>query len=374
MPDKQLHIISFDIPFPPNYGGVIDVFYKIKSLHEEGVKIHLHCFEYGRLHAKELERYCQSISYYKRKSGFRRVLGSLPYIAVTRSSEKLLENLLGNDCPVLFEGLHCCYHLSDVRLKSRIKIARSHNIEHDYYANLARVERNIVKKYYFSTEAQKLRAFESVYKHANHVVAISKGDEIQLSGRYANVSQLPAFHPSEKISVKEGRGDFVLYHGNLAIGENNEAAVFLLRSIFNDIKIPFVIAGNNPSRSLVAEVKKYQHAKIVSNISTESIYDLVADAQINILPTFQATGIKLKLLSALFNGRHCLVNTPMVANTGLESLCSVKDSPEQIKNEVIRLFNKNVDALEINKRKEILLNDFSNKKNAKQLVQLIWNQ
>ncbi len=32
MPDKYLHIISFDIPYPPNYGGVIDVFYKLKAL------------------------------------------------------------------------------------------------------------------------------------------------------------------------------------------------------------------------------------------------------------------------------------------------------------------------------------------------------
>ena len=35
--DQHLHIISFDIPWPPNYGGVIDVFYKIKTLSEAGV-------------------------------------------------------------------------------------------------------------------------------------------------------------------------------------------------------------------------------------------------------------------------------------------------------------------------------------------------
>ena len=46
MPDKHLHIVSFDIPYPPNYGGVIDVYYKLKALHRKGVKIILHCFEY----------------------------------------------------------------------------------------------------------------------------------------------------------------------------------------------------------------------------------------------------------------------------------------------------------------------------------------
>ena len=46
--NKKLHLISFDVPFPANYGGVIDVFYKINSLHKIGVKVILHCFQYGR--------------------------------------------------------------------------------------------------------------------------------------------------------------------------------------------------------------------------------------------------------------------------------------------------------------------------------------
>jgi len=32
----SLHIISFNIPYPPDYGGVMDVFYKIKALHDLG--------------------------------------------------------------------------------------------------------------------------------------------------------------------------------------------------------------------------------------------------------------------------------------------------------------------------------------------------
>ena len=44
--NKKLHLISFDVPFPANYGGVIDVFHKINSLHKIGVKVILHCFQY----------------------------------------------------------------------------------------------------------------------------------------------------------------------------------------------------------------------------------------------------------------------------------------------------------------------------------------
>lgn len=36
MDEKRLHIISFNIPYPPNYGGVIDVFYKLEALSGNG--------------------------------------------------------------------------------------------------------------------------------------------------------------------------------------------------------------------------------------------------------------------------------------------------------------------------------------------------
>ena len=64
--DDQFHIVSFDVPYPPDYGGVIDVFYKIKALSELGVKVHLHCFEYGRGQQNELNKICSSVTYYKR--------------------------------------------------------------------------------------------------------------------------------------------------------------------------------------------------------------------------------------------------------------------------------------------------------------------
>ena len=33
---KEVEIISFDVPYPPNYGGVIDVYYKLKALKKAG--------------------------------------------------------------------------------------------------------------------------------------------------------------------------------------------------------------------------------------------------------------------------------------------------------------------------------------------------
>jgi hypothetical protein len=367
----HLHIISFDVPYPPNYGGVIDVYYKIKALHEAGVKVHLHCFEYGRAQQEELNKLCESVSYYHRKTNKSLLFNGIPYIALSRTSDKLLEDLMKDDYPILMEGLHSTFYLNHPSLKDRIKIVRTHNVEHDYYQCLAKVEGNVFKRYYFYNEANKLQKYESILKNATYIATISENDNEYYSANYDNVSCIPAFHPNESVEIKKGKGDYAFYHGNLAVGENNEASLFLVNEVFNDLDIPLIIAGSRPSPELIKVVNNNPNIQLKAGVSTEEIYEMLKEAQLNILPTFQSTGIKLKLLAALFHGRHCIVNTPMVEKTGLESLCIIANEPSEMKEQIKRVFQKELSDNEINKRKVLLEDKFSNKKNAELLIQLI---
>ena len=58
---KEINIVSFDVPFPSNYGGVIDVYNKLVWLNKLGVKIHLHCFKYGRSSSSKLNDLCEKV-------------------------------------------------------------------------------------------------------------------------------------------------------------------------------------------------------------------------------------------------------------------------------------------------------------------------
>lgn len=373
MQQKKLHIISFDVPYPPNYGGVIDVFYKLRALHELGCEIILHCFDYGRGVQPELEKYCSKVHYYKRNMSLSKMLSKLPYIVNTRKSNEMISNLLLDNAPILFEGLHSCYFLSDDRLSNRFKIVRTHNIEHDYYANLAQSEKKALKKIYFNQESKKLKTFEETLQYANLIAAISANDAYHFKRNFKSVYTVSAFHPYNKVEIKEGIGSYALYHGNLAVAENNLGALFLVNEVFNNTKFPLVIAGSAPSNELMDAVKKHAHITLKGDISTNEINSLIANAQINVLPTFQATGIKLKLLAALFSGRHCLVNNPMVANTGLEELCIVRDSAKEIAKEIELLKNIPVSKSLIERRKLLLENTFSNSYNAKLLMDFVQN-
>lgn len=373
MTAKKLHIISFDVPFPPNYGGVIDVFYKLKALQELGCQITLHCFDYGRGKQAALEKYCTAVHYYKRNMSLSKMAGKLPYIVNTRNSKALLNNLLIDHAPILFEGLHSCYFLDDEQLKKRFKIVRTHNIEHDYYSNLAQSEKKILKKIYFKQESKRLKTFEQILQHANLIAAISANDTYHFKRNFKSVYTVSAFHPYNKVEINEGLGNYALYHGNLAVAENNLGALFLVNEVFNKTSFPLIIAGSAPSTALAEAVKKHKHITLKGDISTNEINGLISNAQINVLPTFQATGIKLKLLAALFSGRHCLVNTPMVANTGLEELCVVRDMAVEMAKEIELLKDFPLSKSMIEQRKRLLESTFSNKYNAKLLMDFIQN-
>ncbi len=369
--DKHIHVISFDVPFPPSYGGVIDVFYKIKALSEMGIKVHLHCYQYGRREAQELNAICASVNYYKRERFSNPYFGSKPYIVRTRNTRRLLHNLLLDNFPILFEGLHSCCHIANPALEKRYKMVRMHNIEHHYYMNLAKVERNFAKKYFFNLESLRLSNFEFTLNHANCILAISPNDKSYFDAKFKNVIYLPAFHPNKKVVAISGKGSYVLYHGNLGVGENNEAALYLVNEVFSKLNLPCVIAGNNPSIILKQQIRKYGNITLYDNTTIESVHHLINEAQINILPTFQATGIKLKLINALFLGRHCVVNSPMVANTGLQGLCHLANTADSMAQTITQLFEKEFSSQDISQRIEFFQSNFNNSSSALQIDALI---
>jgi hypothetical protein len=368
--EKNIHIIAFDVPYPADYGGVIDIFFKLKSFYEAGVKVHLHCFEYGRKPQDILKKLCASVHYYPRKTAKSLLFNTLPYIVLTRTSDALKKNLLKNNYPVLMEGLHCTFLLNDKNFSKRKIIVRTHNVEHDYYENLAKVEKQIFKRYYFYNEAGKLKKYEVVLKNAHAIAAISPNDTEYFSSHFKNVHYIPAFHPNENLNIAAGKGDFAFYHGNLSVGENNEAALFLVNKVFKDTPYKLIIAGSKPSDELIKAIHENRNIELKDHLTPAEIYELIRQAQCNILPTFQSTGIKLKLLSSLFAGRFCIVNKAMVDNTGLEGLCIIANTAEKMKEKIKEVMNKDFPKREIEKREKILMENFSNKKNIEKLIQL----
>lgn len=371
---SELHVVSFDIPYPPVYGGVIDVYYKIKALAGEGIKVHLHCFQYGgKKPVVPLEDICASVHYYKRKPWLTGISKNLPYIICSRRSKRLLKNLSADGHPVLFEGMHTCYYLDHPALARKTRMVRMHNLEWDYYAALANAAGNPLKKFYYQWEAGQLLKFSDKLKAAHHLLTISPSENKELKKNFPQSCYLPAFHANSHVTSRTGTGKYALYQAKLSVPENEEAALFLV-SAFRQLDFPLVIAGSGPSARLIKAIKPLSHVQVIANPDEHRMKYLTMGAQMNLLPTFQSTGIKLKLINALYQGRWCVANDQMVQSTHLEGLCNIANTAGEFVNWVNALRGREFNNGEIRKRSQVMGEHFSNEKNAKKLLELVSGQ
>jgi hypothetical protein len=361
----NLNVVSLDVPYPPDYGGVIDIFYKLRALYQIGVRVHLHCYEYDRPRRDELNRYCETVRYYRRKTGMGSNLSSIPYIIYSRRDRELLGNLQRNDYPIVFEGLHSLYPVLTGGLPDRTVLLRSHNIEHDYYRRLAQRETNVVKQAYFYKEAYLLARTLRKLPASLPIAAISPSDTDYLSKRFPKTFWLPPFHSNDELQSRLGSGKYALYHGNLSVSENTEVAEVLIRQFANR-EVRLIVAGKEPPGRLVAAAESASNIDIIRNPGAAEMDTLIQEAHVILLPTYQPTGIKLKLIESLYRGRHCIANRPMVENTRLEDLVILEEENfYQAAVQMMLLPFLESDRL---RREAVLKLHYSNLRNARKLL------
>jgi len=218
----------------------------------------------------------------------------------------------------------------------------------------------------------KLKLFEKVVSDAQVMLTVSQNDTAYFHKSYPNnkVVYLPSFHANSEVNSPIGKGEYVLYHGNLGVAENFLAAMYILQEIAPKSNKKFIIAGLNPSTDLIKVANKYNNVEIIANPDEHTMMRLINEAHIHLLLTFQETGLKLKLLNVLFSGRFCLVNKQMLAGTGLDALCELANTPEEILGKIDFLFEQEFTASRVAERSECLQQNYSNEKNAKHLLQL----
>lgn len=367
-----MHIVSLDAPAPPDYGGAIDIYYKIIALAATGKKVILHFFDYKKGRGVQgLEQYCHKIYRYPRLTGIRAVSFHLPYIVNSRINKQLIDTLNQDNYSVILEGIHCTGILPYIQTRDRKIVLRLHNNESNYYKALTQTTKISFKKLYYKLESHLLNKYQRLLPKDLCIASLSESDLIHFSSlQYSNLHFIPSFIPWQDLSSKSGTGEYCLYHGNLAISENEEAALWLVDHIFSSSSMPFIIAGNSPSNRLRKRVKALMQVQIIANPTEEKMEQLVRNAQLNVLPSFNTTGVKLKLLNALFNGRYCITNKAGVAGSNITIGVIIADNKKEMVEQANHFFTKSFTQNEAHERKGIL-NIYDNRINAQKLSALI---
>jgi glycosyltransferase involved in cell wall biosynthesis len=169
-----------------------------------------------------------------------------------------------------------------------------------------------------------------------------------------------------------GRGDYIIYHGDLSVAENSLIAESLIKNVFSRIPFECIIAGKNPPRAIVNKAYESKNIRIIPNPDTGEMNDLIRNAHINLLPSLTNNGFKMKLLIALFTGRHCLVNGISAENFPDKSVFQIADTNEQLIDKINFLMTQEFTMEMIATRKKVIEKDFSNERNARKLAEVIF--
>ena len=375
--NRYLHIVCLDVPWPADYGGAIDMMNRIRMFHHAGIRIHLHYFSYNeRGTPNELNQFCETINVYER-SGIRHGFSmKMPYIVQSRINEQLIDRLNEDNHPVLLEGIHCTGILPFLERRQRRIVVRMHNEESIYYNELARAEKGVLKKIYFRNESRLLKRYTRALPKDCTYACLSLDDVNAFRQGYGleQVKFLPIFPSWQKVNGQEGQGQLCLYHGNLSVPENEEAALWLLCQVFTKARVPLVIAGKKPSKRLQKLAGLCQHTCLVADPCETEMEDLIRKAHIHVLPCFNKniTGIRLKLLHALYEGRHLVVNQPMVQGTGLEGAYHIATNAKAFASVILQLYHQPFTREEKVLRRQLLGDTYDNEKNTCQLIQWLW--
>ena len=100
---------------------------------------------------------------------------------------------------------------------------------------------------------------------------------------------------------------------------------------------------------------------------------LIQSARIHILYTEQATGLKLKLLSALHSSGHVVVNDTMVKGTALKPFCNVVDKDSSFSKVIVEKINIPLPEKKFIERKLMLSAQFNTTKNLSVLVNVLYS-
>jgi hypothetical protein len=378
-------IVSFDFPYPPVYGGIVDVYYKIKTFHSLNFEITLHCYTQNSVSPNDLQevlKFCKKVYLYPRKFSIQ-LFSGVPYMISSRNSSLLSSRLIKQATDlILVEGIHCSRIFWEGLPVHSYKILRMHNVEWQYYKGLAKNERRFFKKLYFLMESLLLKLSEKkALAGFDEIATLSHADQNYFKKSYEAISchYLPAFHPNDWYLPKLGKGKYLLFHGDLSIADTEFHLTHKLIPFLSDAGLPLYIAGRNPSPELMDCVARYDWIHIVSNPNLKQMDKLIEGSHIILLSTGIKAGIKLKLLESLFKGRFVVANGASVEGSGLKDLVHLVESKETLVAKVLELWVQEFGEEDHLKRQLYLENTFNNFNNLRNylnqlnLKQKLWN-
>jgi glycosyltransferase involved in cell wall biosynthesis len=364
---SDLHIVAFAVPYPPHYGGAIDVWNRIRALHQAGLKITLHCFAYSAFKPHDaIKEEVAEVIYYPRITWPALLAPGQPYIVSSRKNPMLLKRLMMDKAPILFEGIHTTGFADE--LKDRKLLLRAHNVEHRYYNDLAK-DSYKYQYLFFQRESLALERYEcNKIKSFHSVFAISPLDDEWFCEKGAKSVFMPVYHGFEKPDITTGRGKYLLWQGDLSILSNQKAFIEAFKNIPKEEAYPIIVAGKSGDSAFEEKLLKYPNITRETDVSEEKMAQLIRDAQVILVHSRHKSGTKVKIFPALYQGRFVVANENSATHTGLDKALHIYQNLADLGPLLKNLWARDFTASDIAERASVLAQLPTDQEKAKEII------
>ena len=153
---------------------------------------------------------------------------------------------------------------------------------------------------------------------------------------------------------------------------DNQRVALLLSEIAaqNNLQITIAGGGDIPENTLKT-LGNNPNITLVRNPSQTDMNQLMRDAHIQIVWSFQSSGVKLKTLNALFTAQHIVANRHALAGLNIALPCHRAETQEALAELLKTLMKQPFKEAELEVRRTMLGQYFDNIANAEKLAKAV---
>ncbi|GAB6283121.1 MAG: glycosyltransferase [Ignavibacterium sp.] len=359
--------ISPQISYPSDSGGRLSIYGITKSLADKGHEITFVTYikDYPKQEdINELKKICKPIfiewdTRNKLVGAFLNLFSLVPY-NISKYYSKKLENFLvaflkNNEVDLVhIDHLHMAWTIDIIKKITKVPVVlREHNLEMEIMKRFAKMESNILLKYFATFQFKKFQHYEpNQCKKFDYCIMITQKDETSLLKLSPDIKTkvIPAGVDNKIFTINNlNTQPQTLFHiGSLEWQPNYDGLVWFLSEIFPEIVNKF------PNTKLYIYSKGTEKLEISKEISNnvmicgyvKDIWQEIMDKQILIVPLRIGSGMRVKIIEMLAAGK--IVVSTSIGKEGIE----VKDGQEILiadnRNEFVRIikdvFNNEIDT------------------------------
>lgn len=335
----KILLVSNKFPFPPRDGGSLATYNMIRGLAESGNYVDLLLMNTSKhftedagstidikgLNKVKIVNIDNSVRFFSLVFNF--AFSKLPYSAVRFTSRRfksaLLQLLKDNDYGIIqLEGLFLAPYLELIRNNSNaLVVYRAHNVEHLIWQRLYMRENNFLKKWYLRVLYSRIENYERSFINSYDLLVTITGNDLEILNTLGNkkpsiVAPFGMYIQGLSKS-KPVRSDnlCILYIGALDWMPNIEALDWFLKEVWPAVRkrfpeMVFRVAGRNAKKNFLMD---YAEKGVISHGEIDNPGDFLGENGIVVVPLFSGSGIRVRIIEAMFAGRPVIASSVAVS-------------------------------------------------------------